>query len=82
MMWSWMNMAGYGLGHWLVFTVMVLVFIYPIGKILTRIGLSPFWSILAFVPLVNLIGLWVLAFIDWPKGDAGSRSGYRSSAAL
>lgn len=67
MMASWADMAGYGLGHWLVFAVMVAVVLYPIGKILGRIGLSPFWSIVALVPFVNLIALWALAFIDWPK---------------
>lgn len=67
MMAGWPDMAGYGLGHWLVFAVMVAVVLYPIGKVLGRIGLSPFWSIIALVPLVNLIALWVLAFIDWPE---------------
>ena len=67
MMADWAGMTGYGLGHWLVFAVMVAVVLYPIGKILGRIGLSPFWSIVALVPFVNLIALWVLAFIDWPE---------------
>lgn len=52
-----------------------VAFLYPIGRILGRIGLSPFWSVLAVVPLVNLIGLWVLAFADWParRGAVGSQ---------
>ena len=66
MMANWGDMAGYGVGHWLAFTVMAAVILYPIGRILGRVGLSPFWSIVALVPLLNLIGLWVLAFIDWP----------------
>jgi hypothetical protein len=47
----------------------------------SRFGSSPFfnpqqhecggrrrwWTILAFVPLVNLIGLWVFAFTRWPS---------------
>ncbi|SAL02663.1 membrane protein [Caballeronia arationis] len=65
-MYNWTSMAGYGLGHWIFYAVMVLVLLYPLGRILTRIGLSPFWSILALVPILNLIGLWLLAFIDWP----------------
>lgn len=64
--------AGYGFGHWLIFTAMVAVFIYPIGRILNRIGLSPFWSIVAFIPIVNLIALWVLAFTGWPKQPSAS----------
>jgi hypothetical protein len=67
MMYDWGGAMGYGAGHWIFFLLMVAVLIYPIGRILWRLGLSPFWSILAFVPLVNLIGLWALAFADWPQ---------------
>jgi hypothetical protein len=66
MMYDWGGATGYGVGHWVVFLVMAALVIYPLGRILGRLGLSPFWSILAFVPLFNLIGLWVLAFVDWP----------------
>ncbi len=75
MMRDWIDMTGYDLGHWVVFAVMITVLLYPIGRILRRIGLSPLWSVLAVIPLVNLIGLWVLAFADWPgrRGGAGGR---------
>jgi len=66
MMGNWTDMAGYGPLHWFVFVIMVAAFLYPIGRILGRIGFSPFWSILAFIPLVNLFALWLLAFMDWP----------------
>lgn len=66
MMENWTGMTGYGLAHWLIFVVMVVLVLYPIGRILRRLGLSPFWSVLVFVPLVNLLSLWVLAFSDWP----------------
>ena len=59
-------MMGYGVAHWIVFVVMVAVVLYPIGRILRRLGISPFWSLLVFIPLVNLISLWVLAFSNWP----------------
>lgn len=72
MMVGWTDMAGYGLGHWLFFVVMVAVLLYPIGRILGRIGLSPFWSILALIPFVNMIALWFLAFIDWPERERGA----------
>ena len=58
--------AGTGVGHWIVFAVFAAILLYPLGRILGRLGLSPFWSVLAFVPLANLIGLWLLAFIRWP----------------
>lgn len=67
MMNGWMDLAGYGFAHWLVFLLTIVAVLYPIGRILNRLGMSPFWSILVFIPMVNLIGLWVLAFADWPR---------------
>ena len=68
---SWMGPAGfglgYGLGHWVIFAIIVAVVLYPVGRILNRIGFSPFWSVLILIPLGNLLGLWVLAFSDWPR---------------
>lgn len=57
----------YGPLHWLAFAAMVALIVYPVGKILRRVGLSPFWSLLAFVPVLNILGLWILALTDWPK---------------
>jgi hypothetical protein len=67
MMNDWIGMAGFGFGHWVIFAVMMAVVLNPIGRILDRIGLSPFWCVLVLIPLVNLIALWALAFADWPK---------------
>jgi hypothetical protein len=65
MMDGWMGMSGFG--HWLVFVVMLAVILYPTGRILGRLGFSRFWSVLALIPLINLIALWALAFSDWPR---------------
>ena len=70
MMDGWMYGYGFGPAHWLWFIVMIAVVIYPVGRILSRIGFSPLWSIVMFIPLVNLIALWILAFTDWPGGRA------------
>jgi hypothetical protein len=63
-----MGMYGYGPVHWLWFIVMMAAVIYPVGRILARIGFSPLWSIVMFIPVVNLIALWILAFTEWPSG--------------
>ncbi|MBI3700846.1 MAG: hypothetical protein HY242_10435 [Afipia sp.] len=52
--------------HWFFFIAVVVAVVYPIGRVLARLGFSPLWSLLVFVPLVNLAALWVLAHIDWP----------------
>jgi hypothetical protein len=73
MMDSWMSPVAYGPVHWVVFIIAVAVVLYPLGRILKRIGFSPFWSILFLIPLVNLIAVWVLALSDWPR-DRGKQT--------
>lgn len=59
-----MDSDGVTLLIWL--TLWVLIFVVPIVKVLNRVGFSGWWSILWFVPLVNLIALWIFAFARWP----------------
>jgi uncharacterized membrane protein YhaH (DUF805 family) len=64
---------GYWSGwHWGGLWVFALVFIVPTWKIVSKAGYSGAWSLLAFVPLINVIMLWVFAFAKWPmeKGSA------------
>lgn len=44
----------------------VVLFLWLYGRILMRAGFSGWWALLALIPLVNLVMLWVFAFIDWP----------------
>jgi hypothetical protein len=57
--------------HWAMPIIMPLLIItflaIPVANILHRAGRSRWWTILAFIPLLNLIGLWVFAFTRWPK---------------
>ena len=66
MMGDWTKMTGYGPAHWVIFAVAIAAVLYPLGRILIRVGFSPFWCVLALIPVVNVIALWVLAFADWP----------------
>ena len=38
----------------------------PVWRILGRLGLSPWLTILAFIPIVNVISLWLLSYANWP----------------
>jgi hypothetical protein len=51
--------------HWIILLTVLAIVGYPVGRILSRLGFSPWWALLWFVPLANLIGLWVLAFSRW-----------------
>jgi hypothetical protein len=60
-------MGSMSIFHWLILAVPVMLVGIPVAKILKRLGFSRWWTILAFLPLANLVGLWILAFIDWPR---------------
>lgn len=64
---GWLDTMAFGPTHWLVFAAMAAIIIYPAGRILNRIGFSPFWSVFFLVPFINLIALWILAVVDWPE---------------
>jgi hypothetical protein len=50
---------------------------YPIVRILNRVGYSPWWVIIVFIPIVNLIGLWALSFVYWPRVPENNEQGRR-----
>jgi len=60
------RMGSFSIWHWLI----VLVLLVPVAKILKKAGFSPWWAILAIVPIANLVGLFVFAFIRWPSKPA------------
>ena len=57
--------------HWLVVLGYAFLVCFPIARILRRLGYSGWWSLLAIVPLVNLVAVWILAFGRWPREPAG-----------
>ena len=61
MMHGYEMMGGFGVLHWLMFAVVVAAIAYPVGIILKRLGYSPLWAALAFVPILNIVGLWFVA---------------------
>jgi hypothetical protein len=64
---QWTVMTIFLLHHCLMFALVAALFLYPVGRILSRIGPSPLWSAFALIPFVNLIALWIVAFIGWPE---------------
>ncbi len=55
--------------HLVGMAIIIALFLVPVGRILGRAGFSPWWCILAIIPGVGLIGLWVFAFVPWPALD-------------
>lgn len=50
-----------------IIVVVAIVAIIPSVLILRRLGFSGWWAIIAPISPLNLIGLWVLAFVRWPS---------------
>lgn len=47
------------------FLIFAVVVIIPYWFIWKKAGFSPWFSLLMFIPMVNFIMLYVLAFADW-----------------
>jgi hypothetical protein len=60
-------MGSFSLVHWLILLLYIIVIGVPTAKIIGRLGYSKAWTILAFLPLVNVVALWVLASAKWPN---------------
>jgi hypothetical protein len=57
-------------GFWHFVTIVALAATaVPVAVILDRAGLSKWWTIAFFLPLLNLVALWVFAFSHWPALD-------------
>jgi len=57
--------------HWLFLLVFVsffgvVVFIIPAWRIVQKAGFHGALSLLWFIPVVNIVMLWVFAFVRWP----------------
>ncbi|MDR7132820.1 hypothetical protein J2X06_000019 [Lysobacter niastensis] len=55
-------MGGLSIWHW----VIALTFLVPLWRIVSKAGFPGPLSLLALVPLVNVVLLWVFAFARWP----------------
>jgi hypothetical protein len=47
--------------------LVVLVVIWPICRIVSKAGYAGAWGLLCVVPIVNIVALWALAFMEWPN---------------
>ena len=63
-------MGSVSIWHWVVFIILVevilILYAIPAARILNKAGFSRWWTIPFFIPLLNLVPLWVFAFTRWP----------------
>ena len=63
---------------WFIATIVAII---PFWRICLRAGLSPWLSLLLFIPLVNIIFVYYVAFAEWPSqrgNTGGTPPGYGS----
>jgi len=58
--------------HALIVVMYAFLVCFPLARILKRLGVSGWWSLIAIVPLANLIALWVFAYARWPREPASN----------
>ena len=60
-------MGSLSIFHWIILILIVFIYLFPVIKILQKAGYSGWWVLVGFVPLLNIIMLWVFAFASWPN---------------
>lgn len=58
-----------GVALFLPLIIIWLLFMPPVARILRRTGHSRWWCLIAWIPFVNFVGLWILAYVPWPAVD-------------
>ncbi len=57
-----MDGGSFSVWHVLIFLIGFLIVVVPYVKIIQKAGYSGWWVIVGFIPVVNLIMLWVFAW--------------------
>jgi hypothetical protein len=60
-------MSTLSIWHWLIIFLVFSIYIVPLWRIISKAGFSGAWSLISFVPVLNLIMLWVFAFSTGPR---------------
>ena len=59
-------MGSLSVWHFLVLIFWIAGIFVPMAQIIHNAGYSRFWILLGFIPLVNIVSLWIFAFSRWP----------------
>jgi len=62
-----MGMGGISIWQLVIVVVFIMLPVWVFGRIANKAGYSRLWVLLMFIPLVNIIMIWVFAFANWPN---------------
>jgi hypothetical protein len=60
-------MGSFSIWHWLIIAFWCAIFVVPAWRIASRAGFPGALSLLLIIPVVNIVLLWVFAFVKWPS---------------
>ncbi|EKO3838560.1 hypothetical protein LCE44_07410 [Vibrio harveyi] len=58
-----------GISIWQILTIIFggIIPAWAIVKIIGKTGYSRWWALLMLLPIANVVMIWVLATVHWPK---------------
>ena len=66
-------MGSFSIWHWVI-VLLLLLPLYFFSRAVAKAGFSSWWAVLALVPIVNVIMLWVFAYAKWPAQPESEKS--------
>lgn len=64
-------MGSFSIWHWLIIIVWLAAFLVPAWRIAAKAGFPGALSLLLLIPLLNVVLIWIFAFIKWPVERRG-----------
>ncbi len=61
---------GLSIWHLMIIIVVVMIPVLVFGPVVKKAGFSRWWSLILILPLINLIMVWVFAFMKWPAEES------------
>jgi hypothetical protein len=59
----------------LLFIGAVITWTLGLGAfLLARLGIKPLWVLMLVVPVLNVLAIWLFAYIKWPRYEEAKRS--------
>ena len=52
-----------------IIAVLFAITVVPFIRIFQKAGRTGWWAVLMFIPVINVILLWIFAFSKWPALD-------------
>ena len=65
----------------LIIGIYVMLKVGLAGFVLARTGRSPLWALVLIVPVLEILGIWALAYAPWPRYERARDPG-RTTAGI